>query len=168
MAEPDFCRIILGDGYVEQTLQNIQDGKPMAVYDGGAQGSMFLGITINNIGVAFRIFAMGLVSSVLSAILLFYNGIMLGCFETFFAQHALLTESLLAVFMHGTLEISAIIVAGAAGLALGNSWYEACVSASFCSRSLLLLATMWCGHTVKTGTTQTFVRTNILRLTLKQ
>lgn len=47
---------------------------------------------------------------------------MLGCFETFFAQHALLTESLLAVFMHGTLEISAIIVAGAAGLALGNSW----------------------------------------------
>ena len=80
VAEPDFCRIILGDGYVEQTLQNIQDGKPMAVYDGAAQGSMFLGITINNIGVAFRIFAMGLVSSVLSAILLFYNGIMLGCF----------------------------------------------------------------------------------------
>lgn len=122
VAEPDFCRIILGDGYVEQTLQNIQNGKPMAVYDGGAQGSMFLGITINNIGVAFRIFVMGLVSSVLSAILLFYNGIMLGCFETFFAQHELLTESLLAVFMHGTLEISAIIVAGAAGLALGNSW----------------------------------------------
>jgi uncharacterized membrane protein SpoIIM required for sporulation len=47
---------------------------------------------------------------------------MLGAFEGFFAQHILLGESLLAVFLHGTLEISAIIVAGAAGLALGNSW----------------------------------------------
>ena len=121
-ADPDFCRVILGDGYVEQTLQNISAGKPMAVYDGEAEGTMFLEITLNNIGVAFRIFAAGLVSGVLSGILLFYNGIMLGCFETFFAQHALLGQSLLAVFMHGTLEISAIIVAGAAGLAFGNSW----------------------------------------------
>ena len=121
-ADPDFCRIILGDGYVEQTLQNIHDGKPMAVYDGEEQSSMFLNITINNIGVAFRIFVVGLVTSVLTAIMLFQNSIMLGCFETFFAQHGLLGESLLAVFLHGTLEISAIIVAGAAGLAIGNSW----------------------------------------------
>ena len=122
LAEPDFCRIILGDGYVEQTLQNISNGTPMAVYDGGAESTMFLGITINNIGVAFRIFAFGLMSSLFSALLLLYNGIMLGCFETFFAQHGLLGESMLAVFLHGTLEISAIIVAGAAGLAIGNSW----------------------------------------------
>ena len=47
---------------------------------------------------------------------------MLGCFEAFFAQHGLLGESLVAVFQHGTLEISAIIVAGAAGLAIGNGW----------------------------------------------
>lgn len=47
---------------------------------------------------------------------------MLGCFETFFAQHGLLYESFLAVFLHGTLEISALIIAGAAGLAMGNSW----------------------------------------------
>ena len=47
---------------------------------------------------------------------------MIGCFETFFCQHGLLGESFLAVFLHGTLEISAIVVAGAAGLALGNGW----------------------------------------------
>lgn len=122
MADPDFCRIILGDGYVEQTLQNIHDGKPMAVYDGEEQGSMFLSITVNNISVAFRIFIMGLATSVLTAVMLFYNSIMLGCFETFFAQQGLLGESMLAVFLHGTLEISAIIIAGAAGLAIGNSW----------------------------------------------
>lgn len=121
-AEPDFCRIILGDWYVERTLDNISNGTPMAVYDGGSESSMFMGITINNIGVAFRIFAFGLLTSVMSAIMLFYNGIMLGCFEAFFAQHGLLGESLVAVFQHGTLEISAIIVAGAAGLAIGNGW----------------------------------------------
>ncbi len=121
-AEPDFCRVILGDGYVEQTLQNIHKGNPMAVYDGGAQSAMFVSITLNNIMVAFRIFITGLVSGVLSGIMLFCNGIMLGCFEMFFAQHALLGESLLAVFLHGTLEISAIIVAGASGMAIGNSW----------------------------------------------
>ena len=86
-AEPDFCRIILGDWYVESTLDNISNGTPMAVYDGGSESSMFMGITLNNIGVAFRIFAFGLLTSVMSAIMLFYNGIMLGCFEAFFAQY---------------------------------------------------------------------------------
>lgn len=121
-ADADFCRVILGDGYVEQTLDNIAKGTPMAVYDSEAESAMFLGITLNNIGVAFRIFAVGLLSGLFSGALLFYNGIMLGSFEAFFAQHGLLGESMLAVFLHGTLEISAIIVAGAAGLAIGNSW----------------------------------------------
>lgn len=122
VAQPDFCRIILGDAYVEMTLENIANGTPMAVYDGEPALTMTLGITLNNVGVAFRIFVMGLVSGLLSAVLLLYNGVMLGCFETFFAQHGLLGESMLAVFLHGTLEISAIVVAGAAGLAIGNSW----------------------------------------------
>jgi len=31
-------------------------------------------------------------------------------------------ESMMAIWLHGTLEISAIIIAGAGGLALGNGW----------------------------------------------
>ena len=34
----------------------------------------------------------------------------------------MLWESSLAIFLHGTLELWAIIVAGAAGIALGNGW----------------------------------------------
>ncbi len=52
---------------------------------------------------------------------LFQNSVMLGCFETFFAQHGLLYESFLAVFLHGTLN-TAIIIAAAGGLAIGNGW----------------------------------------------
>lgn len=54
--------------------------------------------------------------------MLLSNGIMVGAFQTFFYGEGLLAESMLAIWLHGTLEIWAIIVAGAAGLALGNSW----------------------------------------------
>lgn len=118
----DFCRVILGDGYVDMTLDNIAHGKPMAVYDGENETQMFLGITFNNIMVSFYTFVAGIFTSLGTGYFLFSNAIMLGCFETFFAQQGLLGESLLAVFLHGTLEISAIIIAGAAGLAMGNGW----------------------------------------------
>lgn len=122
LADTEFVRVILGDGYVEMTLENIARGKPMDVYSGGDETDMFLGITLNNVWVSFQTFALGIFTSIGTCWALFYNGIMIGAFETFFSQHDLLVESLLAVFLHGTLEISAIIVAGAAGIALGNSW----------------------------------------------
>lgn len=120
LGDNDFCRIILGDQYVDMTIENINNGKPMNVYAGDSEIASFLGITLNNIGVSFRTFAMGIFTSIGAGLMLFYNGVMLGCFETFFWQHGLLYDSFLAVFLHGTLEISAIVVAGAAGLALGN------------------------------------------------
>lgn len=121
-ADPEFVRVILGDGYVDMTLENIARGKPMDVYAGTGETQMFLGITFNNIGVAFRTFVLGIFTALGTGWCLFQNGIMLGCFETMLWQHGLLRESLLAVMLHGTLEISAIIVAGAAGLALGCGW----------------------------------------------
>lgn len=122
MIDPEFCRVILGDSYVDMTLDNIARGAPMAVYDNERPLPMFLGITINNVWVSFRIFASGLLTSFAVGAMLLQNLIMLGCFEVFFAQRGLLAESLLAVMLHGTLEISAIIIAGAAGLAVGNGW----------------------------------------------
>lgn len=120
--DENFCRIILGDYYVDMTLDNIANGKPMAVYDGGNEMQMFLGITLNNVRVSFFEFISGIFTSIATGFLIFQNSVMLGCFETFFAQHGLLYESFLAIFLHGTLEISAVIIAGAAGLAMGNGW----------------------------------------------
>ena len=72
--------------------------------------------------VSFNCFAMGLLTSFGTGYMLLSNGIMVGAFQTFFYGEGLLAESMLAIWLHGTLEIWAIIVAGAAGLALGNSW----------------------------------------------
>jgi len=122
MLDPEFCRIILGDGYVDMTLQNIAEGEPMAVYNGDPEDAMFGMITLNNVKVSFITFALGVFTSLGTGFILFQNGVMLGSFQTFFAQHGLLWQSALAVWLHGTLEISAIIVAGAAGIAMGNGW----------------------------------------------
>jgi uncharacterized membrane protein SpoIIM required for sporulation len=82
---------------------------------------MFLRITLNNIFVSFRVFALGLLFSFGTAYELFKNGVMLGAFQGFFWKYNLFVKSLLVIWIHGTFEISAIIIAGAAGFVLGNS-----------------------------------------------
>lgn len=118
--DPGFVRLILGDAYVNSTLASIEAGDPMAVYKEMHQVPMFLGIALNNIKVAFYAFAAGLLCSVGTAVVLVQNGIMLGAFHYLFYEHGLLGEALLVVYIHGTLEISAIVVAGAAGFVMGN------------------------------------------------
>lgn len=116
-----FIRLILGDAYVNMTLENIEKGEPMAVYKSGSNIGTFLGITINNIRVAIFAFALGVFFSVGTVWVLFSNGIMLGSFITFFYNYGIL-EKTSTVWLHGTIEISVIVIAGCAGLVMGNSF----------------------------------------------
>ncbi len=116
-----FVRLILGDQYVNMTLENIKKGDPLGVYNSSDQATMFVQITLNNIYVAFRTFMFGLFASFGTIAMLFYNGVMLGSFQYFFHERGLLLDSVLKIWIHGTLEISAIIIAGCAGLTVGNS-----------------------------------------------
>lgn len=117
-----FVRLILSDGYVDMTLQNIREGDPMGVYKSADSGAMFLGITSNNIRVSFLAFAMGLLFSVGTGYVLFQNGVMLGAFHYLFFQEGLFDSTILTIWLHGTIEIWSIVVAGASGLVLGNSF----------------------------------------------
>ncbi len=117
-----FVRLILGDAYVNMTLDNIKKGDPMGVYKSMGSADMFFAITFNNIRVSFYAFVAGVFFSIGTGLLLFYNGIMLGAFQFFFYQKGLLLTSFLTIWIHGTLEISAIVIAGAAGLVMGNSF----------------------------------------------
>lgn len=116
----DFCSIILGDAYMAETDANINKGDPMAIYKDKAKGSMFMRITTNNIRVSFFCFIMGLLGGVGTMIILLSNGIMLGAFQYYFYSKGLFLTSFLTIWIHGTIEISAIIIAGAAGFILGN------------------------------------------------
>ncbi|MCH4822829.1 stage II sporulation protein M [Gramella lutea] len=116
-----FVRSILGDGYVNATLENIANNDPMAVYKKMNEIDMFLGITINNIRVSLLAFSFGVLAGVGTVFLLMQNGIMLGSFQYFFYEKGLLWESARTIWIHGTIEISVIIVAGCAGLVVGKS-----------------------------------------------
>ncbi|RSK39135.1 stage II sporulation protein M [Mangrovimonas spongiae] len=118
--EGDFVRSFLGDGYVNMTLENIEKGDPMAVYKQQGEFNMFLGITINNIRVALMAFAYGILLGIGSLFVMLQNGVMLGSFQYFFYDKGLLWESARTIWIHGTIEISVIIIAGCSGLVLGN------------------------------------------------
>ncbi|MCA0153333.1 stage II sporulation protein M [Winogradskyella vincentii] len=118
--EGDFVRSFLGDAYVNMTLDNIEKGDPMAVYKEQGEFNMFLGITLNNIKVALFAFGYGIMFGVGTLYIMMQNGIMLGSFQYFFYEQGLLWESARTIWIHGTIEISVIIIAGCAGLVMGN------------------------------------------------
>jgi uncharacterized membrane protein SpoIIM required for sporulation len=115
-----FVRVVMGDDYVNRTLANIRSGDPMAVYKQGPEAPMFLQITFNNVRVALLTFALGITGGIGTTFLLFRNGLMLGAFQFFFFRQKVLLASLLTVWLHGTLEISSIVLAGGAGYVLGR------------------------------------------------
>lgn len=118
--EGDFVRAILGDDYVNMTLENIENDDPMAVYKKMGEFNMSLGITINNIKVALFAFAYGIFLGIGTLMIMLQNGIMLGSFQYFFFDKGLGWESVRTIWIHGTIEISVIIIAGCAGLVLAN------------------------------------------------
>ena len=118
--DPEFFRTILGEDYVTMTVENIESGDPMAVYKKMNEMDMFFGITLNNLLVSVKTFLLGLLWAIGSIIILIYNGIMVGTFQYFFIEKGLFAESFLTIWMHGAIEISSIVIAGAAGIVLGK------------------------------------------------
>ena len=118
--DSDFCNLILGQDYIHKTLDNIKKGDPMAIYKQEAAFDMYLQITFNNLLVSFRTFVLGVFFALGSIFIMIYNGIMVGTFQYFFIERGLFWESFLTIWQHGTLEISAIVIAGAAGITMGK------------------------------------------------
>ncbi len=116
-----FVRIILGDEYVNMSLENIKNGDPMAVYKKEGQLNMFIGITINNIGVAMKSYIFGLSAGVLTFFMSMQNGIMLGSFQYFFYENGVFEQSLRGIWLHGAMEIFSIVIATMAGFILAGS-----------------------------------------------
>jgi uncharacterized membrane protein SpoIIM required for sporulation len=119
--EETFVRGVLGSKYIEMTEENMARGDPFGVYKNGDQLTMFLQIALNNIQVSFLCFVSGFFLSLGTVWMLFSNGVMLGAFQYYFFAKGLGLKSVLVIWIHGTLEISAIISSGAAGFIIGNS-----------------------------------------------
>jgi len=116
-----YVNLMFGDSYVNATMENIDSGKPMDIYGSTSETPMFLYIAVNNIFVSFSYFIFGFMFSVGSLFFLFREGLRIGAFFQMFYAKNVLAHAMTAVWIHGTIEISIIIIACSAGVTLGNS-----------------------------------------------
>lgn len=119
--DTDFVRLILGDQYVNMTLDNIKDGNPVAVYKSGSNWGGFIGITLNNLYVGARCYIYGIFLGIGTFYVMLQNSIMLGSFQYFFYEQKVFWESVRGIWIHGSMEIFAIVIESTAGFILGAS-----------------------------------------------
>lgn len=119
--DAEFVRLILGDGYVNETLENIKDGNPVAIYKSGSNWGSFIGITVNNLYFGTLCYLEGFFLGIGTLYRLLNTGIMVGSFQYFFYEQGVFWESVRGIWIHGAFEIFAIVVHAAAGFILGAS-----------------------------------------------
>lgn len=115
-------RSFLGDEYVDQTLENIEKGNPFGIYESGNPVLSWLRLMIHNIRIALLMAATGIFAGLPTLYYMGQNAAMVGVFDQFFADRGLGIDFFLVVFVHGTLELTALIITGAAGLVVGKSY----------------------------------------------
>lgn len=115
-------RSIFGDDYVDHTLDNISNKNPFGIYEHGNPVLSWLGIMINNIRVSFRFFVEGIFCGIPVFLDEGREAIRLGVFDNFFAARGFGIDFWIVVFVHGALEITALIISAAAGFVLGKSF----------------------------------------------
>ena len=96
-----------------ESLSGNHDGESLAVF------ATYL--FSNNAGVAIMAFALGFAFGLPTLLLLVYNMAVLGALLWLFAQAGLGWEFAAWLSVHGTTELSAILLSGAAGLHIGRS-----------------------------------------------
>ncbi|MFD1603126.1 stage II sporulation protein M [Flavobacterium artemisiae] len=116
-----FVRLILSDGYVNMTLENIKKGNPVAVYGTGSNWGSFIGITMNNLVVGAKCYLYGILGGLGTFYISMSNCIMLGAFQYFFYEHGVFWKSVRGIWIHGSMEIFAIVIETTAGFILGAS-----------------------------------------------
>lgn len=92
-----FVRLILGDGYVNMTNENIAKGDPFGVYKQSGEFQMFFQIAVNNTLVTLVTFLTGIFFAIGPVFAMLRNGIMLGSFEYYFFSKGLGLESVLVI-----------------------------------------------------------------------
>jgi uncharacterized membrane protein SpoIIM required for sporulation len=107
------------DGATVHDLEAMYRPDGQVVRESDSDLMMFGFYVYNNVGIAFRTFAGGVLFGLGSVFFLLYNGVFLGAVAGFLHQAGLGPTFYPFVVGHGAFELPAIVVAGAAGLKLG-------------------------------------------------
>ena len=98
--DKDFAKIILGESYVNTTIENIKAGNAVGVYQTGSTWGSTIGITLNNIGVGAKLYIYGIFGGIGSLYVLLSNSVMLGSFQYFFYDYGALKDSARGIWLH--------------------------------------------------------------------
>jgi uncharacterized membrane protein SpoIIM required for sporulation len=101
----------LREAYLEEDFEAYYSSEPASQFA--------TEVTVNNVQVAFTAFAGGVLLCLPSAALLAFNGANIGQAAGLFAAAGELPKFLGLILPHGLLELTAVVIAGAAGLRLG-------------------------------------------------
>jgi uncharacterized membrane protein SpoIIM required for sporulation len=116
LARPQFMRTMLGPTMVD-TIERHQMWTHSIV---GVEPVASSAIMTNNLTVSFIAFAGGILFGLMSIYSMFFNGLLLGVIGTACQQHGMSLDLWSFVAAHGSLELPSIVIAGAAGLRLGQ------------------------------------------------
>jgi uncharacterized membrane protein SpoIIM required for sporulation len=120
LKDEGFIRGILGDGYVDMTEENIAKGDPFGVYKSDNPFTMFVQIAMNNTFVSLLMVIGGVLLGLGTIYAMWQNGLMLGCFQSMFFAKGLGLQSILVIWVHGTIEMLSLIIAATAGLVIAQ------------------------------------------------
>jgi uncharacterized membrane protein SpoIIM required for sporulation len=107
------------EGMADAYSQGFSEGRASGVNAGMAGFYVY-----NNVGIAFRCFATGILFGAGTIFFLVYNGLMIGTVTGYVMQAGYGENILTFMCGHGPFELTAIIIAGAAGLKMGYALIE--------------------------------------------
>jgi len=119
--DKDFVTMILGEDYVNMTIENIKKGNPIGVYESGSNWGSTLYIIQNNLIVGLKLYIYGLFAGIGTVLFAMFNSIMVGSFQYFFVTQGVLGQSARGIWVHGVFEIFSMVIETMAGLVLGAS-----------------------------------------------
>ncbi len=110
----------LSEGYVQMTEENISNGDPFGVYRDGDKFSMFARIMFNNMLIFFLQYTGGILFGLGTLYWVFKDGLLIGTFQSLFFLKGIGWKSVMVIWMHGTIEISCMILSSMAGFILAK------------------------------------------------
>ncbi len=118
VAVPDFATGVLPGSMLERLTESYAEGFEHA-RAGGEDVAMAGFYVYNNVGIAFRCFATGILFGLGSLFYLVYNGLVIGTVMGWVASHGAAANLFTFVCGHSPFELTAIVIAGATGLRMG-------------------------------------------------
>lgn len=108
-------------GTTQAQFDKMYSEKDRDSFGTGAEGMMAGFYVRNNVGVAFRCFATGILCGVGTVFFLIYNSIMIGTVAGYMVAKGHSDRFFSFVISHGSFELTAIVISGAAGLVIGHA-----------------------------------------------